>query len=605
MTPHRHTGVVIDYSDKSFFPSAGTPIISTSVFNPKMLDASTRDVVESLSNRDKTSVLLYAMERLPMHAESRTVIENGVQSCLQVSSTHQEKVIQARLLRAKARFVADSRGAAHQDLQEILRLDPNNREARELLLPLSGEISTCGQCRMPAHMRFSNEIWSEITSFLPRRDLRSLLLIPHSAPFRDVCLQFGTALSDTGQSQDVAEINKWHAQRSADILIRIVSNTEYAGLIKSLSVRADGPDMNSFQTALLAKVLPKLSNLKVFRCQLDKDALVSLLSVLEKSHPKLQGLVIDLPNYCLPPLPTFHYLTRFVSSGAIDSAGANVDSFLSAQTVALHTLAIRLSHRPPTSFLPTGNLRNLYLTLGICDSDFLTQLLANGRQLEALRLDIKVDHGSQLSTVFRAYAGSDSLPSLRKLSFVLTTGTRNYADPDLFPAVVEFVRGFRMLEALCISNPGDLDGFGYDAVVWGVLSSLVNLRALSIDIPTDLPPALSAWIIPRGVTVLDLRVAKDATADIGKLWLGLPSGLKFLAFPVSRSDIHEFLYDGLPALRLVRLRSGKLYTVHGEGNKRELERWPDRRERYYFDDYLEQLDLGELRFLYPRFAWVW
>jgi len=40
-----------------------------SVFNPKMLDASIRDVVASLSSNDKTNVLLYAMEHLPMKAE--------------------------------------------------------------------------------------------------------------------------------------------------------------------------------------------------------------------------------------------------------------------------------------------------------------------------------------------------------------------------------------------------------------------------------------------------------------------------------------------------------------------------------------------------------
>jgi len=45
---------------------------------------------------------------------SRTVIENGVQSCLQVSSLHKDKVVQARLLRAKARFAANLRVAAHQ-----------------------------------------------------------------------------------------------------------------------------------------------------------------------------------------------------------------------------------------------------------------------------------------------------------------------------------------------------------------------------------------------------------------------------------------------------------------------------------------------------------
>jgi hypothetical protein len=170
---------------------------------------------------------------------------------------------------------------------------------------------------MPGLPRFSNEIWSEIASFLPRRDLRSLLLVPHVLSsiasrllFRDVCLQFGTAHFDTGYSEGAVEIDKWHAQRSADILIRLVSDAEYAGLVRSLSVRApdEGQCMTSFQTgafvlfvksqrlivmiAMLASVLPKLTNLKVFRCQMGNDALISILGVLEKSHPRLQGLVI-------------------------------------------------------------------------------------------------------------------------------------------------------------------------------------------------------------------------------------------------------------------------------------------------------------------------
>lgn len=110
---------------------------------------------------------------------------------------------------------------------------------------------------MPGLPRFSNEIWSEIARFLPRRDLRSLLLVPHVLSsiasrllFRDICLQFGTAQFDTGYSEGAAEIDKWHAQRSADILIRLVSDTEYAGLVRSLSVRApeEGQSMTSFQT---------------------------------------------------------------------------------------------------------------------------------------------------------------------------------------------------------------------------------------------------------------------------------------------------------------------------------------------------------------------
>jgi hypothetical protein len=170
---------------------------------------------------------------------------------------------------------------------------------------------------MPGLPRFSNEIWGEIASFLPRRDLRSLLLVPHVLSsiatrllFRDICLQFGTAQFDTGYSEGAAEIDKWHARRSADILIRLVSDPEYAGLVRSLSVRApeEGQAVSSFQTgalssslnltvlitmiAMLASALPKLGSLKVFRCQMGNDALISILGVLEKSHPRLQGLVI-------------------------------------------------------------------------------------------------------------------------------------------------------------------------------------------------------------------------------------------------------------------------------------------------------------------------
>ena len=78
---------------------------------------------------------------------------------------YQDKVIQARLLRAKARFAVGLRGAAHQgkivafpwctmkalfdldphrrsDLQAILLLDPSHREARELLPPPGGKVPT-------------------------------------------------------------------------------------------------------------------------------------------------------------------------------------------------------------------------------------------------------------------------------------------------------------------------------------------------------------------------------------------------------------------------------------------------------------------------------
>ncbi|KAH9052724.1 hypothetical protein EDB87DRAFT_1655810 [Lactarius vividus] len=558
-----------------------------SVFNPKMLDASIRDVVAALSSNDKTNVLLHAMEHLPMKAESRTVIENGVQSCLQVSSMYQNKVIQARLLRAKARFAAGLRGAAHQDLQAILQLDPSHREATELLPPAGGKMPAgIGNSRMSPPPRFSNEIWRDIATFLPRHDLRNLLLVPHVLSsiasqllFRNVCLQFGTAQLESGFTEVAADVDKWHAQRSADILTRLVSDVAYAGLVRSLTIWAPEKTKNvltSFQTAMLATVLPKLINLKVFRCQMSSEALGPLLGILQDSHPDLRGLAIATTTSSPPSFPALRSLNRFVYSGENDGALLAVDGFLHTQTVALHTL-------------------------------FLSQLFAHGQELECLRLEVHLELGCILSTVFRANAKSNSFPALRKLSFVLNTAASGFSDRELFPAVAEFVRAHPLLDALCLSNKLRLPGFGYDAAIWGMLPSLSNLRTLSIDVPKDLHFALSAWLIPRGVTALELRVYRPATpvVDLTQLSPGLPSGLKFLSLPFAPTEIQTLIHNGLPALRLVRLRDGSFYTVHTTDGEKELEQWPDRRERFYFDDYLEQLNCEELRFLYPKYSEPW
>jgi hypothetical protein len=212
-----------------------------------------------------------------------------------------------------------------------------------------------------------------------------------------------------------------------------------------------------------------------------------------------------------------------------------------------------------------------------------------------------------LSTVFRAHANSNSFSGLRKLSFVLNDVTGSgFSDEDLFPAVADFVRGHPMLDSLCMSNVLrlQLPGFGFDAAIWGMLPSLSNLRTLSIDVPKDLHFALSAWLIPRGVTALELRPSMPVV-DLTQLSPGLPSGLKYLSLPSAPwREIKTLIRKGLPALRLARL-GGSFYTVQGTDEQRELEQWPDRRQRFYFDDYLEQLNCEELRFLYPKYSEPW
>ncbi len=215
-----------------------------------------------------------------------------------------------------------------------------------------------------------------------------------------------------------------------------------------------------------------------------------------------------------PTFPALRSLNRLVYSGENDGALLAVDGFLSTQTVALHTLVVHHTQIYPTPFLPTTSLRNLFLTLSFSNAEFLAQLFAHGQELECLRLEVHLELGCVLSTVFRAHANSHWFPALRKLSFVLNTAASGFSDWDLFPAVAEFVRGHTMLDALCLSNTLRLPGFGYDAAIWGMLPSLANLRTLSIDVPKDLHFALSAWLIPRGVTALELRVYRPTTMPV-------------------------------------------------------------------------------------------
>lgn len=119
---------------------------------------------------------------------------------------------------------------------------------------------------------FSPELWREIALYLPRRDLRNLLFVPHALStiashllFRKLHIQFGSAryLVMTGESdetpEEAIEIDNWHAQRSADILTRIVSNPTYAGLVRTLIITAperdnDDKTLSSFQTGELYSV---------------------------------------------------------------------------------------------------------------------------------------------------------------------------------------------------------------------------------------------------------------------------------------------------------------------------------------------------------------
>ncbi|KAF8991617.1 hypothetical protein BDQ17DRAFT_274442 [Cyathus striatus] len=84
------------------------------VFNPKILDASIRDISACLTDNQKVDLLLYAIKSLHFEGRSRIVVENAIQSCLQVSTLAPETVARARILRARARIGAGSHLSAQE-----------------------------------------------------------------------------------------------------------------------------------------------------------------------------------------------------------------------------------------------------------------------------------------------------------------------------------------------------------------------------------------------------------------------------------------------------------------------------------------------------------
>ncbi|KAI0312897.1 hypothetical protein OF83DRAFT_1176188 [Amylostereum chailletii] len=599
------------------------------VFNPHILDASMRDVVSALTSDQKTDVLLYAMERVsdsfssspayvnapishllspkpysrPPHAltpasfgyRSRTTIENATQSVLQASATREDKIIQARLLRAKARFAAGLREAAQQDLQMILQLNSGSSyhpSARTVRLP----------------PRFSNEIWRQIASYLPKRDLRAILRVPHVLSaiarqllFRRLHLRFGSPAyaslgSDDGDGDGDGDGGEagWHARRSAGIIGHLASDAIHAGYVRSLVLvvpaDADAVDTDdaTFQLTMILNLLPKLSNLDTFGCRTDGRATQALLVALAECHPALTSLILD-PTSPLPSsLPSFPSLTRFAYGPR--TFPPSLTSLLTHRTAALTSLVLHTPRLPPEPRIPFNDLTSLDLHAtfqdGSSEQILLDRVLTEGVHLKHLRLTCVLPHtSSALSPSFRAHP--TALPSLLAFHFVAAAADDDdddddddetqhphpdgTDDPDLFPALTDFVRHHPLLRSLRLSDGSRARRrrLGYDAAVWSVLPTLHDLETLAMDVPRDLKPALAGWLVPRTVRALCLHgdAPAMATADedegegegegegsLAPICAGLPQGLAILVFPsLSPAAPPASIAAVLPSTSLLRL----------------------------------------------------
>ena len=162
--PHHQPSRHILQSRKPVVAAAPTDVI-----NPRILDASLRDVTERLTAEQKAEVLIHAMNLLKLAKYvspslslsdccsfiasspfSHHIVENGVMSCLQAANLGTPQRVQALLLRGRARMAAGELSKARQglffplslstfvfqrraDLYQVLEIVPEHAVAKSLL----------------------------------------------------------------------------------------------------------------------------------------------------------------------------------------------------------------------------------------------------------------------------------------------------------------------------------------------------------------------------------------------------------------------------------------------------------------------------------------
>ncbi|KAF8873172.1 hypothetical protein CPB84DRAFT_1818005 [Gymnopilus junonius] len=593
------------------------------IFNPKILDACIRDVASYLSDNQKVDLLLYAMRSLQFDGRSRTVIENAVQSCLHVSTLSPENIAKARILRARARFAGGSHLGAQEDLQAALAAEPDNPEAKALLHQRSVTVEKVKE-------RISTEIWREIALHLPRRDLKSLLFVPHRISriasqllFWELDLYFtrvdgdddhpDTFIADHRMSVTQRDDDARHAQRSADILTRIIVDPAFASAVRTLRIFASRRDKDgsmAFQTGMLTNALPKLINLRNVHLAATSEGIVPVLRILQTTSPRLRGLSLQSPDGSADlSFLEFRHLSHFAYTiDSISILPSSIQNVLGQNRATLRTVALENPHPSPHWTFPALALSIRNLTTIIFTGHFpaashaFAEILGNGRQLETFDVSCCALECSTASDQFRS-VHSNSLPFLRHFSFSVHSLGRRTVDRDLFPAIAEFLRGRRNLRSLQLVAYDEAvqHAVGFDAAIWGVLPSLEGLRGLKITYPSDLAPGLASWLIPRTVLALRLTIdyntqsARDPIPFLNQLRHGIPTSLRFIGLSdINLRSVSAIVEHGFPMVRVVRVGNNYWTITRKPGDEKlldgiELEQWPKRRALYHAPEWLEWL----------------
>ncbi|CCM02058.1 uncharacterized protein FIBRA_04134 [Fibroporia radiculosa] len=480
------------------------------------------------------------------------------------------------------------------DLRAIMELEPEHPEAKPLMLQ---HVANPGKAPIEPHTTpgFSTEIWREIARWLSPRDLKNLLLVPHVLSriasqllFQKIDLYF---VSDKRESQ-----------RSADILTRIIVDDEFAKHVKMLRVFFQGRDVSSmtFQTGMLANALPKLHSLKNVHCSMRWREMHSFLRILESTNHRLRGLSLTPSDGTAElQIPRFRHITQFSYVGSGGSP-AQVIEFLQQNKTSLRAVTLQNQHWIlPSEALSFRNLTHLdFLGALPPDSHAITDILQGATQLESLRLQCVLDCNA--STQFREHVRA--LPFLRHFSFSLLG--YGVDDHDLFPAISAFLRDRRALHTLRLSVPSAVWAqrrLGYDATVWGVLPSLVELRSLTATLPQDVAAAVAMWLVPRGVQSLSLHTEAltDALGFVTQLRAGLPPGLRFIGLSqIDVPDVRAVVEQGFPMVHVACIDEN-YYTVVRIDGQLKVTAWPEMRGHPHVREWLETQGCEDAEWRHP------
>ncbi|KAI6158558.1 hypothetical protein EDD17DRAFT_1763700 [Pisolithus thermaeus] len=601
-----------------------------SVFNPRILEACIRDVTACLTDLQKASVLLYALEQFPIGRCSREIVENSVQTLLKISGIPCVDLTKALVLRAKTRLLAGYRTSAQQDLHLVLTRDPDNEDAKALIHSrnLRPEMLLLGP------PRFSIEIWTQIALFLPKRDLKSLLLVPHPISriasrllFRGIELHLtpshepiGMDLGDSfDDSSDVdRELDNWHHQRSADILTRILLDPQFAGQVHSLSIYAASYDPSqslAFRIGMLLNALPKLSNLNKTCCSGSKNFILRVVRCIHKCIPNIHELSLEVADHSVDiEIPRFKHLTHF----SLTSEGGDptsIHTFISQSRNTLRALSIKNSCWNFLAGAPALRQLSDFEFDGHLTTEMFLEILSSGCQLDSLKLSGSLECSP--SPLFRQHRSA--LPFLRHLHIGITSLGRHVQDYDLCPSISEFIRYRTQLRTyhLLLTCSDDNRRIGFDASAWGVLPALLHLKSLVMTVPGDLTIGLAGWLVPRSVNALALHMeeaATDAVSFMKQIRPGIPTSLKYIGITNMHIPSAEIVVEyGFPHIRVVAIghdvwsvirghsaEFGRSEALRAETNAEaghvsdvRVEQWPYRRVRYHLKEWLESMECGD------------